>query len=79
MCDVFSRLSGEDGRHFFPLIVKHFSRLGKVFQVRTCYKISLHRFVCFIMFGSVLNVALLNVLILKREESIFILNMMCLS
>lgn len=27
-----NRLSGEDGRQFFPLIVKHFSRLGKAFQ-----------------------------------------------
>lgn len=46
---IFSRLSGEDGRQFFPLIVKHFSRLGKAFQVRTGFKkkISLHSFVCF--------------------------------
>ncbi|KAK3543767.1 hypothetical protein QTP70_027179 [Hemibagrus guttatus] len=29
---IANRLSGEDGRQFFPLIVKHFSRLGKAFQ-----------------------------------------------
>ncbi|KAK1788838.1 hypothetical protein P4O66_014834 [Electrophorus voltai] len=29
---IANRLSGEDGRQFFPIIVKHFSRLGKAFQ-----------------------------------------------
>ncbi|MCJ8732578.1 hypothetical protein PDJAM_G00213040 [Pangasius djambal] len=29
---IANRLSGEDGRQFFPLIVKHFPRLGKAFQ-----------------------------------------------
>ncbi|TSM68908.1 Telomere-associated protein RIF1 [Bagarius yarrelli] len=29
---IANRLSGEDGRQFFPLIVKHFSCLGKAFQ-----------------------------------------------
>ncbi|KAF5905874.1 telomere-associated protein RIF1, partial [Clarias magur] len=29
---VANRLSGEDGRQFFPLILKHFPRLGKAFQ-----------------------------------------------
>ncbi|XP_062861984.1 telomere-associated protein RIF1 [Trichomycterus rosablanca] len=29
---IANRLSGEDGRQFFPIIVKHFSRLGQAFQ-----------------------------------------------
>ncbi|KAJ8255267.1 hypothetical protein GJAV_G00202930 [Gymnothorax javanicus] len=29
---IANRLSGEDGKHFLPAVVKHFSRLGKVFQ-----------------------------------------------
>ncbi|KAF7709532.1 hypothetical protein HF521_016382 [Silurus meridionalis] len=29
---IANRLSGEDGRQFFPLIIKHFSLLGKAFQ-----------------------------------------------
>ncbi|KAM9487286.1 telomere-associated protein RIF1 [Clarias gariepinus] len=29
---IANRLSGEDGRQFFPLILKHFPRLGKAFQ-----------------------------------------------
>ncbi|KAI4876856.1 hypothetical protein NFI96_011089 [Prochilodus magdalenae] len=29
---IANRLSGEDGRQFFPIIVKHFSRLGKALQ-----------------------------------------------
>uniref|UniRef100_A0A8B9KYZ9 Telomere-associated protein Rif1 N-terminal domain-containing protein n=1 Tax=Astyanax mexicanus TaxID=7994 RepID=A0A8B9KYZ9_ASTMX len=29
---IANRLSGEDGRQFFPIIVKHFSRLGKSLQ-----------------------------------------------
>ncbi|KAJ8407122.1 hypothetical protein AAFF_G00287980 [Aldrovandia affinis] len=30
---IANRLSGEEGKHFLPAVVKHFSRLGKVFQV----------------------------------------------
>ncbi|KAL6484729.1 hypothetical protein MHYP_G00067740 [Metynnis hypsauchen] len=29
---IANRLSGEDGRQFFPIVVKHFSRLGKTLQ-----------------------------------------------
>uniref|UniRef100_A0A3B4CIH5 Telomere-associated protein Rif1 N-terminal domain-containing protein n=1 Tax=Pygocentrus nattereri TaxID=42514 RepID=A0A3B4CIH5_PYGNA len=29
---IANRLSGEDGRQFFPIVVKHFSRLGKALQ-----------------------------------------------
>ncbi|XP_036401392.1 telomere-associated protein RIF1 [Megalops cyprinoides] len=29
---IANRLSGEDGKHFLPAVVKHFSRLGKVLQ-----------------------------------------------
>ncbi|XP_023694701.2 telomere-associated protein RIF1 [Paramormyrops kingsleyae] len=39
---ITSRLSGEDGRNFLPAVVKHFPRLGKVFQTHiSCQNIEL--------------------------------------
>lgn len=71
----FSRLSGDDGRQFFPLIIKHFSRLGKAFQVRTSYKICMfyHLWLCYVL---VWNLALLCVCILPSPH-FFIYTCLC--